>query len=95
MEQIIIRLKQVRAIASKNPLDKALGKIGERLFSYSFSWPCSAGEEDNLNWEEQKKGILYSHRRELVALYDFFEWWVTKQSEVPYRMYYGFNIIGP
>ncbi|MBP5641002.1 MAG: hypothetical protein J6X55_16095 [Victivallales bacterium] len=95
VEQILVRLKEVRAIVSRNPLDESLGKIAERLFTYSFAWPCLPCEDGKEDWTERKKNVLYSHRRELVALFDFFEWWLEGLRERPHCMFYGFHIIGP
>mgnify|MGYP004649857277 CR=1 FL=1 len=95
VEQILVRLKEVRAIVSRNPLDESLGKIAERLFTYSFAWSCPPCEDGKEDWTERKKNVLYSHRRELVALFDFFEWWLEGLREKPHCMFYGFHIIGP
>ena len=85
----------MRAIVSRNPLDESLGKIAERLFTYSFAWPSPPEEDDNEDWTERKKRILYSHRRELVALLDFFEWWLESLREKPHGYFYGFHVSGP
>ncbi len=95
VEQILVRLKEVRAIVAKNPLDESLGKIGERLLTYSWIWPSPSGENSQQDWGKQEKSVLYSHRRELVALYDFFEWWLKGGLRDCHWMSEGFHIIGP
>ncbi len=89
-EQILARLKEMRAIVAKKSIDENLDKMSDLLLNYSFKWPSLPDEDAIMDRTERKKRILYSHCRELVALYDFFEWWLNGL-----HMFEGFYIIGP
>ena len=93
VEQILAKYKELRPIIMKNPLDESLGKLTEWLLDSWFSWGQGNGSNDN--WQELKKRILISRRREVVALYDFFAWWLTAQWHIPNLEYDGFRIEGP
>jgi hypothetical protein len=93
VEQILAKYKELRPIIMKNPLDESLGAITEWLMRSCFAMHFSASVGED--WKEQTKAVLHSRRREIVALYDFFAWWLTAQRQIPDYGYDGFRIEGP
>lgn len=86
--QILSLLKKIRPIIRRNPLDASLGKIAKHLLDSSFAYPPD--DATDADGEKSRQECLLSRRRELNALYDFFEWWLTER-----KYYSGFHIIGP
>ncbi len=94
-ERIIERLKVIRLQIIKNPSDPSLGGIIKCLLNSSFAWKPLDDEPDLYPRPlEQKRKSLFRHRFEIVALYDFFGWWLYEQPFSPSNSY-GFYVIGP
>lgn len=90
------RIKFVRAQILKDPNDPSLGKIRERLLRSDFahSNPDGTRPEDIPcgGYSDEVRGkLLCRNRHRIVALLDFFSWWL----DVPYITSHGFWVEGP
>lgn len=99
-EQILDRIKVVRLQIIKDPCDPSLGKISQRLLKSDFAWEAPSGErvvwdEDKEKMENAKRETLSKNRFRIVALLDFFVWWLTEQRNAPNRGFNGFYVVGP
>lgn len=93
VEQILDKYKELRPIILKNPQDARLGTIARWLIEDSrFAYYPLENATDDKN--ENQKRSLFTHRKEVVALYDFFVWWLTEQWKSKYE-YNGFCLEGP
>lgn len=98
--QILDRIKVVRLQIIKDPCDPALGKISQRLLNSDFAWESPSGErvawdKDKEKMEIAKREMLSKNRFRILALLDFFVWWLREQRDASDRCYDGFYVMGP
>ena len=90
------RIKSVRSQVLKDPTDPSLGKIRERLLRSSFAHTRPDGTRpDDIpygeNSDKTRSELLFRNRHRIVALLDFFLWWLDN----PYISSHGFWVEGP
>ena len=79
---IVDKMKAIRCVVSRDPTDPALGEVGRSLLRTSFAIPESHNGETG-------KDCLVRRKKDIVALYDLFIWWM---EEVCHE---GFFAAGP
>ena len=79
---IVDKMKAIRCVVSRDPTDPALGEVGRSLLRTSFAMPESHNGETG-------KDCLVRRKKDIVALYDLFIWWM---EEVCHE---GFFAAGP
>ena len=93
-ERMLGRIKEVRLQLIMNPSDTALGKIVVHLLNSSFASEPSL-DADQIVTDDIRRETLFKHRFEIVALFDFFAWWLEGQRNAPGLYFDGFYVEGP
>lgn len=99
-DQILKRLREVRLAVLEDPCGEALGKIAERLMQSEFAreYPDSGKAVRFYDAEKRKAEMrknLSQNRYRIVALFDFFAWWLSEQLHNPNTSSNGFYVFGP
>ncbi len=81
VEMILERIKNIRGIIIKNPSDPSLGEIAKKLLDYPFGYNVENGEEIYTDSEEEQRKNLFKNRFKIVAILDFFSWWLKQHYE--------------
>ena len=93
--QILERIKDVRLQIIRDPCDSTLGKILKRLLDSDFAWERPDGTKAVRFGDEEKREILSKNRFRVLALLDFFSWWLSEQRDDPDTCFDGFYVEGP
>ena len=81
VEMILERIKNIRGIIIKNPSDPSLGEIAKKLLDYPFGYNVENGKEIYTDSEEEQHKNLFKNRFKIVAILDFFSWWLKQHYE--------------
>ena len=87
--QILERIKVVRQQVINDPCDSSLGTIRKRLMRSDFAWKRPDGTTPFRSHEKVARKILSKNRFRVLALIDFFAWWLSEQRND------GFYVAGP
>ena len=94
-EQILDRIKTVRLQIINDPCDPSLGKISQRLLNSHFAWEYPDDRKAVRFDEEERCEILSQNRFRVLALLDFFAWWLSEQRNSTSTFFDGFYVEGP
>ena len=93
-EQILAKIRSVRQEVIKDPTGQSLGEVGQRLLYTTFACRYPDGRITS-RYDEEKFEILRHNISRVVAMLDFFAWWLRGQIDVCWSSFHGFHVVGP
>ena len=93
-EQILAKIRSVRQEVIKDPTGQSLGVVGQRLLYTTFACRYPDGRITS-RYDEEKFDMLRQNISRVVAMLDFFAWWLRGQIDVCWSSFHGFHVVGP
>lgn len=93
-EQILVKIRSVRQEVINDPTGRSLGVVGQRLLHTTFACRYPDGRITS-RYDEEKFDILRQNRSRILAMLDFFAWWLRGRQDVCWSRFSGFHVVGP
>jgi hypothetical protein len=93
-KQILVKIRSVRQEVIKDPTGQSLGVVGQRLLYTTFACRYPDGRITS-RYDEEKFDILRQNRSRIVAMLDFFAWWLRGRIDACRSSFHGFHVVGP